>query len=87
METSKFDKMHFETEPEGGEIIPINDWRSDVQCRCVDSSDGIGYWMKNGKVHSSSEGVSYMYGDNVCDEYEIERAIQSGIDAVIWYNK
>ena len=89
METSKFDNMHFERKPpkDYGEVIPISDWRKDVDCHCFTDDDGTGYWMKGGMVHSSSPDVPYMYGDNVCDPDEIEEAISHGIDAVMWFNK
>lgn len=88
MSSEKWAAMRFEeTPPDYGEIIPIQEWKESVECHCFTDYDGIGNWMKGGMVHSSSEGVRYMYHDNVCDPEEIEEAIQNGIEAVIWFNK
>lgn len=88
MEINRFDNMRFEREPDGiGDIFSIDEWYENVDCRCIIDDDGTGYWMKDGKVHSSAPGQPPIFGDDVCEPELIDEARKHGITGVIWYNK
>ena len=88
MSKNKWLDMCFEEEkPDYGDEIPINEWSDSVEDGLFSDYDGIGFWMKGGKLHSPAQGERPIYCDNVCDPEEIEEAKENGIEAVMWFNK
>lgn len=84
----KWNELRFEEEkPDYGDEIPIDEWQESVEFGMFTDYDGIGLWMKGGKLHSAGPGEHPVYSDNVCDPEEIEEAKANGIEAVMWFNK
>jgi len=78
-----FNKMNlvFDRElPDYGDLIPIDDWKIEVDYGMFTDDDGNGHWVKDGKMTRG-------FGDNVCNLDCIEAAVEFGITHVMWFNK
>ena len=67
-------------DPDYCDIIPIEEFRKDVECMLFTDYDGNGHWVKDGKM---TDG----WGDNVCNLSAIDEMIEKGVTHVCWFNK
>ena len=83
MSAIDFEKLNLKFEkdlPDFGDLIPIEEWREEVDYGMFTDDDGNGHWVKDGKMTTG-------WGDNVCNLDYVEAAIEFGITGVMWFNK
>ena len=68
-------------DPDWCDIIPIEQWKKEVEYGMFTDYDGNGHWVKDGKMTDGR-------GDNVCDLGSIDAMIKvEGVTHVCWFNK